>query len=159
MRIIFRLIAAALATGAMIACQSSSVKNDGKEDAVAAEQETVAVDEQKTVPATAPEAGVVNVLPDGATIAPADKPILIDFSAVWCGPCKRFAPTFEDAAKNNADKFYFYTVDIDKCPQMKEAYGVQSIPQVSVLYPDGRIVNHEPGYMEAEEFAAFLGTL
>lgn len=104
----------------------------------------------------APKAGIVNTIADGSMVQPADLPIIIDFSAVWCGPCKRFAPTFEAAAEEYSGKFYFYTVDIDKCPAMAEKYSVTSIPQVSVLYPDGRIVNNEPGFMEKEQFDAFL---
>lgn len=107
----------------------------------------------------APEAGVVNTIADGAMVSPADLPVIIDFSAVWCGPCKRFAPTFEASAKEYAGKFYFYTVDIDKCPDMAQTYSVQSIPQVSVLYPDGRIVNNKPGFMEKEQFDEWLNAL
>ncbi len=145
---LLRFAIPAVAALSLVSCGgNTSTKNSETKD-------TETATEQSTV--TTPQAGVVNTIADGTMIQPADLPILIDFSAVWCGPCKKFAPIFHAAAEEYKGKFYFYTVDIDKCPEMAKTYSATSIPQVSVLYPDGKILNNEPGFMDKEQFDAFL---
>lgn len=81
--------------------------------------------------------------------------VVIDFNATWCGPCKRFAPTFEKIGKKYASKAQFKSIDIDANPQMAEQYGVQAIPCVVVL-KGGKVVAQNVGLMEESEFDTFV---
>ena len=55
-------------------------------------------------------------------------PVLVDFYADWCGPCKMVAPILEELSKEYAGKIYIYKVDVDKEPELAKAFGIQSIP-------------------------------
>jgi thiol-disulfide isomerase/thioredoxin len=63
-----------------------------------------------------------------------DRPVVIKFWATWCGPCKKFAPHFDAAAKNSDREFV--SVDIDQSPELVEAFGIQSVPTVIELTED-----------------------
>ncbi len=100
---------------------------------------------QKTENAEASESAVENVadhavtvLEKGAAIAPEEsKLVVIDFNATWCGPCRQFAPTFDKVAGDFASKAVFYSVDVDVHPELAAQYGVQNIPTVAYVKPDG----------------------
>ena len=61
-----------------------------------------------------------------------NKPAIVDFTASWCGPCRSIAPILEELAKENKDQIVIYKVDVDKCKEIAEAFGITSIP--AVLY-------------------------
>jgi len=61
------------------------------------------------------------------TITSSEKPVIIDFYADWCGPCKMMAPIFEELAQENTD-VAFYKLDVDKAPDIASKYGVSTIP-------------------------------
>ena len=58
----------------------------------------------------------------------ADKPVIIDFYADWCGPCKMIAPLMEQIAEEYKDDLIIYKVNVDECPDISARYSVQSIP-------------------------------
>ena len=60
--------------------------------------------------------------------AAADKPVIIDFFADWCIPCKRMAPALKELAEENEGKIIFYKVNVDDDPGVAARYSVQSIP-------------------------------
>lgn len=70
------------------------------------------------------------------------KSIFIDFNATWCGPCRQFAPYFEAAAQKYAGKASFIAVDVDEYGDVANAFGVQSIPTMIALMPDGKYVTY-----------------
>ena len=60
-------------------------------------------------------------------------PVVIDFFAEWCGPCKMFGPIFESVAEDYEDKVKFVKVDIDESPEIAEKYFVMSIPTLKFI--------------------------
>lgn len=68
-----------------------------------------------------------------------DKPVLVDFWATWCGPCRQVAPILEELSNEYADKITVVKVDTDANPRTAAAYGVVSIPTLNV-YQNGELV-------------------
>lgn len=67
-----------------------------------------------------------------ALVAGADKKVLLDFWAVWCGPCQMLAPTIEQIAKEN-DDFLVGKIDVDQSPDLARKFGIASIPTLVVM--------------------------
>jgi thioredoxin len=83
-----------------------------------------------------------------------DKPVVVDFYAAWCGPCKRLAPNFEEFATSN-DSVVAVKADVDAIRDLLEEVDVQSVPTV-VLYSGGKEVKRKSGFMTLDELNAFV---
>ena len=98
---------------------------------------------------------VVVVFNNDSKAEPQGKPLVIDFSATWCGPCQGFKPVYHKVAAEMADKATFATADVDECTDLAQKYDIQSIPFVLILNPDGSKASHM-GRMTEPEFRTFL---
>ena len=89
-----------------------------------------------------------------------DKPVLVDFWAEWCGPCRMVGPIVEEIAGEYADKLAVAKLNVDENPQVSHQYEVMSIPTL-IVYQGGevkkRIVGARPKAMLVDELAEFIG--
>lgn len=71
-------------------------------------------------------------------------PVVVDFGADWCGPCKQLDPILEEIADENTDKFKVFKINIDENPMVPQKFGVRGIPTI-MLFKDGKLIDTKVG--------------
>lgn len=74
----------------------------------------------------------------------ASTPVLVDFFATWCGPCKMMTPVLDEVSSEVAGKAAVYKVDVDKDPQLAQQFGIMSVPTM-IVFKGGKPVNQFVG--------------
>ena len=91
-----------------------------------------------------------------ADLVNGDKPVLIDFTAAWCGPCRMMPPILAELKRKTGDKLTIIKVDIDKNPHAAKAYNVMSVPTL-LLVQHGETKWRQSGVMPASQIEKAIG--
>lgn len=87
------------------------------------------------------------------TVLQAKEPVLVDFGATWCGPCKMLDPIVSQLAQEWTGKAKFVRVDVDECPEIAASYQVMGVPTL-MMFVKGQVVERISGFQPKERVAA-----
>ncbi len=90
-----------------------------------------------------------------AEVLQSKEPVLVDFGATWCGPCKQLAPIVQKVADESGGKYKVAAVDIDDAPGITQKFGVRGVPTVMV-FKDGKVVGQHVGLTNKETLLKLL---
>lgn len=80
------------------------------------------------------------------------QPVLVDFHATWCGPCKMMAPELQKFAQKNTGKLRVIKIDIDKNPAVAQQYRIQGVPTL-ILFKEGKVLWRQSGAMSSGQIS------
>lgn len=84
-----------------------------------------------------------------------DQPVLVDFSAEWCGPCKAMAPILKDVKKEMDNNVKIIKVDVDKNPQAAQKFQVRGVPTL-ILFKEGKLLWRQSGVVPANQLTNII---
>ena len=92
-----------------------------------------------------------------AEVLKSDKPVLVDFWAPWCGPCRMLAPVLAEVAAEKGDKIKVGKVNVDENPELAAQYGISGIPAI-LLFKDGKVAATSVGFKPKPELESLIAT-
>ena len=98
-------------------------------------------------------AHIIQSVEEFAALIQGEKPVLVDFFATWCGPCRMFAPTFDEFAADH-DEVACVKIDVDQLGEIAKRFGIMSIPTI-ILFKNGEPAKKNVGTMDLEELEEF----
>jgi len=91
-------------------------------------------------------------------IIKSDKPVLVDFFATWCGPCKMMTPKLQELKAVMGDKVTILKIDVDKKPEVSLQFQVQGVPTL-IIFKQGRVAWRQSGVVAAKELERVIGSI
>lgn len=88
----------------------------------------------------------------------ADKPVVVDFWAEWCGPCKMIAPILDELAKEYSSKIKFTKINVDQNSKIPAKYGIRGIPTL-IIFKQGNVEATKVGALTKSQLTAFLDSV
>ncbi len=85
-------------------------------------------------------------------------PVIIDFGAEWCGPCKQLDPILEELASENKDKIKIFKMNIDENPMTPQKYGIRGIPTI-MLFNDGKLIETKVGSLPKSALETWIKSI
>lgn len=92
------------------------------------------------------------------TVLKSNKPVMVDFWAVWCGPCRMVGPIIDEISKEYADKAVVGKVDVDANQEFAAKYGVRNIPTV-LVFQNGEVVGRQVGVAPKNSYTEAIDSL
>ena len=142
------LLSILVASGCFLSCQGNA--NAHKESIPDEENVEMTPNEVVEVPSYK--------IVDGRIMPVDGKPMIVDFSATWCPPCRQLKPIFEKLAEDFRGRITFVTIDVDENPELAQAYGVVNIPMMIFLNKDGQVQNTIVGFQDRGQLLAAINT-
>jgi thioredoxin 1 len=84
-----------------------------------------------------------------------EKPVLVDFSAEWCGPCKMMKPVLDELHQIMGDSVRILKLDVDRNPAVAQSFNISGVPTL-ILFKNGQIVWRQSGVMQARQLASII---
>jgi thioredoxin 1 len=106
-------------------------------------------------------AKIIQEIDDGsfdAEVLQSEKPVLVDFWAPWCGPCRAIAPLVEELASSYGDKVKFTKCNVDDNPATPVKYGIKSIPTL-IFFKEGKVVDKIIGMVAKSKLEEMIGKI
>ena len=92
-----------------------------------------------------------------AEVLKSTQPVVVDFWAEWCGPCKQIAPALEEIAKSLGDKVKILKLNVDENPETAAKYGIQSIPTL-MIFKNGELASRQVGAAPKQKLEQWITT-
>ena len=90
-----------------------------------------------------------------ADVLEAKEPVLVDFWAEWCGPCKAIAPTLEELSKEMSNKLKVVKINVDENPSTSQTYSIRSIPAL-MIFKDGEKISEKMGALPKSALVSWI---